>query len=84
MYYKLIKRIFTPVNTMNIPGVAGPEINVMKIAFYILQIEDGQSISNPIRSQDILDASSYPRPQTYLISRSNGTSHRGQKSLSPS
>ena len=44
---------------------------VMKIAFYILQIEDGQSISNPIHSQDILDASLYPCPQTYLISRSN-------------
>ena len=71
MYYQLIKRIFTPVNTMNIPGVAGPEINVMKIAFYILRIADGQSISNPIHSQDILDASSYPCPQTFSTSRPN-------------
>ena len=26
--YQLIKRMFTPVNTMNIPGVAGLEINL--------------------------------------------------------
>ena len=44
---------------------------VMKTAFYILQVEDGQPISNPIHSQDILDASSYPCPQIFSTSRPN-------------
>ena len=39
----------------------------MKIAFYILQIADSQLISNPIHSQDMLDASSYPSSNIFGI-----------------
>ena len=59
---------------MNIPGVTRNKF-VMKIAFYILRIVDGQSISNPIHSQDILDASSYPVLKYFRHPDLIGTGH---------